>query len=228
MALTHQEVSRLGGQAIGRKKHQEALERYYQNPNYCQWCGEVIHPKTEQSRATCEARRKKFCNSSCAASFNNTLDPKRKAHGQKECERCGKIIFLQKSKRGGYNKRRFCDTCLSLVRSESAKKRIRQRSQTWDRPIELYTKQELRDKSPNYNYFGSYIGKHARKVYTRSEKPLVCTHCGYSYHVDVCHMKDISKFNGDALIGEINDLSNLVALCKNHHREFDDGVLKIE
>jgi len=80
----------------------------------------------------------------------------------------------------------------------------------------------------------SRVRMHARKKYLNSGLPKHCVVCGYSKHIDVCHVKDISSFPDDALIKEINDFSNLVALCKNHHWEFDkksmsyDDILKVE
>lgn len=48
---------------------ERSLIEYYDNPNYCNYCGEVIVvARTESPRGT---RRKQFCNSSCAASYNN-------------------------------------------------------------------------------------------------------------------------------------------------------------
>jgi len=37
----------------------------------------------------------------------------------------------------------------------------------------------------------------------------------------------VSDFPDAALIAEINDIANLVALCPNHHWEFDHGVLTL-
>lgn len=59
----------------------------------------------------------------------------------------------------------------------------------------------------------------------KSGLPQCCILCGYSKHIDVCHIKDISSFTNESLISEINDLNNLVALCKNHHWEFDHDHL---
>lgn len=50
-----------------------------------------------------------------------------------------------------------------------------------------------------------------------------CFACGYSDHVDICHIKDVQLFDGSATLGEINDSANVVALCKLHHWEFDNG-----
>jgi hypothetical protein len=69
------------------------------------------------------------------------------------------------------------------------------------------------------------IRSHSRKAYIDSGRPMECFVCGYSYHVDVCHITAIHEFSGDTLLSEVNALSNLVALCKNHHYEFDNGDL---
>ncbi len=48
-----------------------------------------------------------------------------------------------------------------------------------------------------------------------------CQRCGYDKHVEVCHIKPISEYDLDTLISVINDPSNLIVLCPNHHWEFD-------
>jgi len=54
---------------------------------------------------------------------------------------------------------------------------------------------------------------------------MACAVCGYDLHVEVCHIKDIKWYPDDTLVAVINHLDNLVALCKNHHWEFDSGHL---
>lgn len=54
-----------------------------------------------------------------------------------------------------------------------------------------------------------------------------CKVCGYSNHVEVCHIKGISEFSKDSLLSEVNNLNNLIYLCPNHHWELDNGILKI-
>jgi hypothetical protein len=51
--------------------------------------------------------------------------------------------------------------------------------------------------------------------------PKVCTHCGYSKHVEVCHIKAVSEYPLDTKLSVINDPSNLILLCPNCHWEFD-------
>ena len=38
----------------------------------------------------------------------------------------------------------------------------------------------------------------------------------------MAHIKAVSDFNDDTLISEINDIDNLIALCPNHHWEYDN------
>ena len=67
---------------------------------------------------------------------------------------------------------------------------------------------------------------HSRKVGSVLEN--VCLNCGYSKHTDVCHIKDIKDFTDDCLVSEVNDINNLVRLCKNCHWEFDNNLLEIK
>jgi HNH endonuclease len=55
-----------------------------------------------------------------------------------------------------------------------------------------------------------------------SNKERICK-CGYSKHVEICHIKEVKSFPDDAKIKEINDPSNLLYLCPNCHWEFDNS-----
>lgn len=54
-----------------------------------------------------------------------------------------------------------------------------------------------------------------------------CINCGYSKHVEVCHIKPVSSFPKTAMLSEINSKDNLVILCPNCHWEFDHGLLQL-
>ena len=54
---------------------EEALQKYYESPNICRNCGRTIEVRDSENPA--DTRKKKFCSSSCAATFNNRLHPKR-------------------------------------------------------------------------------------------------------------------------------------------------------
>ena len=80
----------------------------------------------------------------------------------------------------------------------------------------------LSDGSNKY----STIRSHARRIALSMQNK--CVVCGYSKHVDICHKKSIHKFPDTALVKEVNDKNNLVKLCRNHHWEFDHGLLSDE
>jgi len=52
-----------------RIRREKKLEEYYKNPNNCLHCGNIIEMLPHQK--TNEVRVKKFCNQSCATTFNN-------------------------------------------------------------------------------------------------------------------------------------------------------------
>lgn len=66
------------------------------------------------------------------------------------------------------------------------------------------------------------IRQHARVSAGKIES---CAVCGYSAHVEICHIKPIASYSPDTTIGEVNHPSNLVGLCPNHHWELDNGIL---
>ena len=89
-----------------------------------------------------------------------------------------------------------------------------------------------------YKAFLSVKGKHPSwlTVHVRSfnrswNKGLLlypCQVCGYKNHIELAHIKPVSSFEDDALISTINDPSNILVLCPNHHWEFDNGLIKLE
>ena len=89
------------------------------------------------------------------------------------------------------------------------------------------TKGELFGGFKNWQSARSFIRKDSQATYIKSGKPLKCKVCGYDKHVEIAHIKAVSEFPPQATIGEINSIDNLIALCPNHHWEYDNGVLKI-
>ena len=54
---------------VNKVLRERSLREYYNNPNRCKYCDEVII--VGESESPKSAQRKNFCNSSCAASYNN-------------------------------------------------------------------------------------------------------------------------------------------------------------
>jgi len=149
----------------------------------------------------------------------------------KLCLNCKKPIPLKKDYPPSFvRKRRFCGyECSAQHRVKKYwQGKVKKRGKTrGDRksPIGLLTKQQLIDRfDGNIRRASANITNHARFVYMKSGKPYICAVCGYKDHVEIAHMNAISDFSGDALIEEeINHISNLAALCRNHHWEYDHG-----
>jgi hypothetical protein len=65
------------------------------------------------------------------------------------------------------------------------------------------------------------IRQNSRSIYKKSGLSMSCLNCNYDKHVHICHIKEISDFKTSDKVTDINDLSNLVALCSNCHHELD-------
>jgi hypothetical protein len=211
--------SKKGSQVVKERAEKE----YYENPQLCKHCGKIIDLNGCRPSAV---RKKRFCNSSCSASHNNHINPKRKPEGN--CKTCGVSIL---------SSRKYCDACLSEVFKRSncnvgGNKRIpkedrRQKHLEWVASVLSMTKHDLKQAGKHPYHHKSTITRIARELYRKSNKKQECHVCDRKNAVDVCHIKDVREFPGSALIAEINNLNNLVALCKNHHWDFDHGLLDL-
>lgn len=193
-------------------KREEALSSYYKDPSVCQHCGQIIGVKDKQKIN--EVKKKKFCDRSCAAKYNNSAFPKRNPTKVVLCKNCGKEVKLtpRSNSVGGYIKREFCNECKHLNIGKSGKYS----------DLGTLTKGELKELFPTS--WRSLISYNARCVYLpRGLEEPNCYLCDYDSHVDVCHIKAVSKFGASAKIEEINSPDNLVFLCPNHHWDMDHG-----
>lgn len=70
------------------------MDDYNQNPNYCKQCGKAI--LCDDSSKLYHTKKKKFCNSSCAASFNNKNVVRNKNGRPENLINNGKKCFIDK------------------------------------------------------------------------------------------------------------------------------------
>jgi hypothetical protein len=70
--------------------------------------------------------------------------------------------------------------------------------------------------------FHAKVRGYARAAY---KGEMVCAACGYSLHVDICHIVAVADWPPTATVREVNAEDNLVALDKRCHWEFDHGYL---
>ena len=146
-------------------------------------------------------RRKKFCNHSCAAKFNNR---KRGFYSNNKKEKCicgNKKFYTAK----------VCHRCNVLNTIEKNKK---------EKIKDFISKGNARVKY-------SRIRGLASKIMKFNNIKKECFYCGFSIVVQVCHIKKISEFSEESLIGEVNSLKNLMYLCPNHHSMLDKGLLDL-
>jgi hypothetical protein len=147
-------------------------------------------------------KNRRFCSKSCTAKMTNTYVVKRKKKVWL-CEVCGKIISKQSSMcKGCY--------CKSKIFKESGNK-----------TIGMFHTTHARHRH-------QHIRNHAHNVMKFYGIPKQCVQCGYSLHVELCHIKDICKFDKKAMLSEVNSLNNLAYLCRNHHWELGNGFLTID
>lgn len=194
-----------GGKATALVSRKRAEDKYNANPNFCKQCGLKI--EVDHDKKVSQIARKKFCNSCCAAKFNNSSTPKRRKNPSLKCEVCGKVVYDKK-----------CTTC-----SRRCSGRLKVLS-----TLKSLTKGELFSKRGGWQSARSSIQRDARQTYLHSEREKQCEVCGYTNHVEIAHIKSVSSFSDEDLISEINDLRNLIPLCPNHHWEYDAGILKFD
>ena len=153
-----------------------------------------------------EHKNPKFCSRSCAATFTNSLTPKRKTTRICRHEGCQeKIAYWQTT---------FCKYHKSI-----------QPKALKDRTIgELRSKNSL--KAMHRSSANAHIGLHAR-YHHKKLKSGCCFNCGYNKHVELCHIKAKADFLDAALLSEVNDISNVMPLCPNCHWEFDNELLPL-
>lgn len=145
-----------------------------------------------------------FCSISCSATYNNKAFPKKPPAIKYYCK-CG--TSMRKNSK-------VCSKCVSLRSSDIKTKSLKQ-----------YTEMlSLKGKHP------SWAMAHVRlfnRSWNKNLTELPCQFCKYEYHTELCHIKPVSSYDDNATLGEINDPSNILVLCPNHHYEFDSGKLAL-
>lgn len=151
--------------------------------NICPQCGNLC--------------KTKFCNKSCAASYNNRVYPKRQASVW-PCIRCGKDSPYR---------RKYCLDCKQLL---------------------LYRKLEGLSMGAYKALFSKdSVAYTALRGMAKSRwsGECSCAICGYTNHVQLCHILDLHKIPDDSPAKVAVSRDNLIQLCPNHHWEFDHGML---
>jgi hypothetical protein len=154
-----------------------------------------------------ETENPKFCCRSCSATYTNKTSPKRIRTRLCAVDGCDHLVKDHRSY--------FCEEHFYLSIGERKQK------------VMNSTIGEYRDriKNSSVNYHASSLHSGIRGLARLWFKDLTnqpCCHCGYSLHVELCHIKAISSFPDEALVSEVNSKDNIVQLCPNCHWEFDN------
>jgi hypothetical protein len=199
MSPTKAKQFRRASQLAAIQNHEYALQRmkmYNENPNHCRQCtAAILIPPEKMNRTGFQQIRKK--------KFCNQSCGAKYNMARSPAPRNKPKIKVCSQCGGAYskyqNKLNRCKPCVQIYLNR----------------LQFKTKAECNIET---------IRCHARNVLFET-RPKVCQVCGYSFHADACHIKPIRTFPSVTLVGEINALSNLAALCKNHHDELDKGAL---
>lgn len=150
------------------------------------------------------AAKKKFCSRSCAGTFNNKFSPKRKIERICSYPDCTSLAKNYKTRRCAYHIR-------SNIEQYSAS-----------------TLGEYRNKLSVAGKHSSWTTAHIRTFNRRWNNDytlLPCANCGYSKHVELCHIKDVKLFTNDNTLAEINHRENIIQLCRNCHWEMGENLI---
>lgn len=141
----------------------------------------------------------RFCSTSCSATYLNRQKPKR-AKKEKFCSGCGR----------------------SSVRNSEKCKFCRER-----KDYGILTLADVSQISGSRNSYYTTVHLHSRSVAKVSGLLEKCAKCGYELCVECCHIKAVSKFPLTATLNEVNNKSNLIGLCPNHHWELDHDLFSM-
>lgn len=149
-----------------------------------------------------------FCNRSCSASAtNSTKHRKKKSRCCRACQGTYTTTPTHKS-------RSLCQPC-------SGKHKLFRETKTL---ADVASMISAKGKHPSWRW--SYV----RTMNRIQNKGLgtQCQLCGYGNHVEFAHIQPISSFPLDTPLSVVNDPSNILILCPNHHWEFDHGCLDLK
>jgi hypothetical protein len=143
-----------------------------------------------------------FCGKSCAATYSNRRRPRCRVAQPpcKTCRQCG-------GRRSDTSRQGICRGCHKTNRLAE---------------LQTLTIGKLREQYGTAAFHAKLRGL-SRSAY---QGPMVCQECGYAKYVDVCHLRPVASFPPSATVAEVNAPHNLAAFCRNHHWEYDAGLLQ--
>lgn len=147
------------------------------------------------------------------------------------CQRCDKPFIPNHKKqlfcgvvcRAAFCSKRWADankkTCIHCGAPCKHSSEMCKKCQTGYTVSRLKTVGDCKDSSEIRNF---------NRSWNKGIVSLPCQVCGYSLYTELAHIKPIHSFPKEALLIEVNDPSNILVLCKNHHWEQEHGFLPLD
>ena len=160
--------------------------------------------KMKCANSTCDKEAKvKFCSRSCSVTVTNVTHKKRQRTSQrwKKCPYCGKdcTSSWHVQCRSEYEGNRTLENVLNSL--------------------------SIQGRHPSWKFV--HLRHHNQKV-NKELRKHPCQMCGYKLVVELSHIRPVRSFPLTATLSEVNDPSNILVLCPNHHWEFDHELLRLE
>jgi hypothetical protein len=172
----------------------------------CATCNVEFNKNLSEIKKT----KNNFCSRACSATFNNAG---KRRHPPRTCQTCSCSYVRTKTHRSF----KYCVECVTHIHSTN--------------DIKNMTKKEYQERESVKGKHPSWLNAHIRnfnRSWNSDLRSKPCQKCGYSTHVELAHIKAIHEFSEDSLLSEINNPSNILVLCPNHHWEFDNGILLLQ
>jgi len=153
-----------------------------------------------------------FCSHSCAATYSNK-GIQHNLPKERVCKVCQTSFFRSLHHSSIF----LCPFCLPRYGQNSRRAYYQSR-----------TLGEYKDKLSVKGKHPSWLNTHVRNFCRQWNKDLRtkgCEICGYTKHVELCHIKPITSFSNECTLGEINSPQNLRVLCPNHYWELNHNAL---
>lgn len=116
-----------GGQAAGIINRAKALANYYSSPRYCRACKSQMVVRDDEKIQ--RAKRREFCNHSCAGGFLKNLRPRQKT---KKCSDCDTLVYAS---------RKRCPPCIASAFSRALESEVSYSR----RMVAYYAREALKD-----------------------------------------------------------------------------------
>lgn len=153
-----------------------------------------------------ETTNPKFCSRSCSATYTGKMFPKRKI--QRKCSKCDNKVRTYKHTLCAEHWAEHLANKPDVYRNRKLK--------------EYWNKDSLKNLHPSSKNAHIRLVAHS---WFKKLKELPCANCGYTKHVELCHIKPISSFTEESTLGEVNHEDNIIQLCPNCHWELDKGLI---